>query len=292
MKAIDEAMPIENRKVFQLVQLKANGNVASFARMIDERQQSINRLFNPDPRSGNYPIVKRDLQNKLVEMFNLDRAYFVSDSPQPSQSGIQARLNNVYESSGQSMANFARDCGIDVNNLRKMLNGKQPITKKTILKVGQAKSINPDWLYYGEGERERADVPKGIPVYEVDFAAGFMPMFNDSANVADTYANLPSYSKATAIVGVTGDSMYPLISSGDKLILRQMPLVPESLMFGKIYAVVLRNDMRTVKRLRKSDVEGCVDLEPVNKEVADTTTVRLEDILFLWQVLGCIKSFM
>lgn len=94
------------------------------------------------------------------------------------------------------------------------------------------------------------------------------------------------------MVSVTGDSMAPLISSGDRIALQELPVEAASIIYGGIYAVATTSGLRTVKRVRRSPRDGCIDLEPINKAVADTTPIKLEDIAHLWRVLGCIKSLL
>ena len=150
------------------------------------------------------------------------------------------------------------------------------------------------WLATGEGEMFNTQQTKSdeIPAYEVDFNGGFMERYNDASVEQVGSIDLPHYRKATCVVGVTGDSMSPLISSGDQIIIREMPVTEDSILYGGIYAVVTDNDLRTVKRVRRSSEPGCVDLEPINKDVADTTTIRFDRIISLWRVMGCIKPLM
>lgn len=56
--AVDvEKLPADNRAVYQLVQRKTNGVVSKFAELIDDDQQSVNRLFKIDRRNNKYPGV-------------------------------------------------------------------------------------------------------------------------------------------------------------------------------------------------------------------------------------------
>lgn len=203
---------------------------------------------------------------------------------------INERLQLVIESLGISCNSLAISAGIDPANLRKMLKGEQKITEKTIKKIASI-GVSYDWLLTGEGKMMGgAALPAGgVPVYDIDFNAGFVERYNDSRIERVGTLDTPKYNKATAVVSVTGDSMHPLISNGDEIIIRQMPVSIDSLMNGHIYAIVTDNDLHTVKRVRKSAQVGCIDLEPVNKDVADTTTIALSRIVSLWLVMGCIK---
>lgn len=184
--------------------------------------------------------------------------------------------------------------GMSQPQVSQLLTGKNKFGNKVAKQFEKEFGLSHIWLIHGEGNMLNDVAPSGstVPVYEVDFNGGFVERYNDSVIEQCGSIDLPHYNKATCVVGVTGDSMHPLISSGDQIILREMPVVMDSILFGGIYAIVTDNDLRTVKRIRKSDSPGCIDLEPINKDVADTTTISFGRIISLWQVMGCIKPLL
>jgi hypothetical protein len=181
--------------------------------------------------------------------------------------------------------------GMSQPQVSQLLTGKNKFGNKVAKQFEKEFGLSYIWLIHGEGEMMggAAWPAGGVPVYDIDFNAGFVERYNDSRIERVGTLDTPKYNKATAVVSVTGDSMHPLISSGDEIIIRQMPVSIDSLMNGHIYAIVTDNDLHTVKRVRKSAQVGCIDLEPINKEVADTTTIALSRIVSLWLVMGCIK---
>ncbi len=62
-------IPDINLRVRQIIDLKTNGNVKKFAESINIKQQSINRLFNIDTRTGKYPIVTTEILVAITEMY-------------------------------------------------------------------------------------------------------------------------------------------------------------------------------------------------------------------------------
>lgn len=217
---------------------------------------------------------------------------------------LHERIQKIVEYSQLSIPQFSKKVGFKTpQTVRELIKGNtKTLSYQVREKILNAyPSINESWLLTGEGvmmnditipESAITKEPSSrnaVPIYDIDFNAGFVERYggNELEQVGDIYS--PAYRKATAVVSVTGDSMHPLISSGDQIIIREMPCTMDSIMFGKIYAVVTDNDLRTVKRIRKSSVQGCIDLEPINKEVADTTTIAFDRIISLWQVMGCIK---
>ena len=56
-----EAMPRETRNLYLLMMDKTAGGQTAFAQEIDVRQQTLTRLFRPDPRNGRYPAISPEL---------------------------------------------------------------------------------------------------------------------------------------------------------------------------------------------------------------------------------------
>lgn len=80
MKRVDEAMPYGNKKVLELVEGQADGNVSVFAKMIGKSQQSVNRLLNVDPRSGKYPRLSEEMLEVICRRFRIAPAHFYESS--------------------------------------------------------------------------------------------------------------------------------------------------------------------------------------------------------------------
>ena len=84
--------------------------------------------------------------------------------------------------------------------------------------------------------------------------------------------------------------MEPEITHGDIIALRKIEdwrFIP----YGEVYAIVTKNDMRTVKRIGPSSDPDCFMLIPTNKspEYAPQE-IRKEDILHVYEVMGCMKK--
>lgn len=62
-------MPKINERVRQLVDYYANRSVKKFAASINMPQQTINRLFNIDTRTGKYPLATTEILISITEMY-------------------------------------------------------------------------------------------------------------------------------------------------------------------------------------------------------------------------------
>lgn len=205
------------------------------------------------------------------------------------------KLRDYFRSLKLTQREIAERTHITQAQVSRLLAGRDKFGGDLAARFASTFGINPMYLLTGEGEMLATEQPApadAVPVYDVDFLAGFGELYDPDTDTPTGFVRLPDYSRATAVVSVTGDSMAPLISSGDRIALQELPVETASIIYGGIYAVATTSGLRTVKRVRRSTREGWVELEPINKAVADTTPIKMGDIAHLWRVLGCIKSLL
>lgn len=166
-------------------------------------------------------------------------------------------------------------------------------------KLFRIKSEFPDlsinWLLYGDGEMLNSQLPavdvggKQIPFFDVEFEGGYDVMVNDQTRTAASFINVPYETRATHACRITGRSMQPDIYSGDVILLQYIEDF-SWLPLGDIYAIVTTNDMRTVKRLARSENDENYLLVPSNAEYqAQELPKRL--IRNVFRVVGTIRMF-
>ena len=166
-------------------------------------------------------------------------------------------------------------------------------------KLFRIKSEFPDlsinWLLYGEGEMLNSQSQavevggKQIPFFDVEFEGGYDVMVNDQTRAAASFINVPYETRATHACRITGRSMQPDIYSGDIILLQYIEDF-SWLPLGDIYAIVTTNDMRTVKRLARSENDENYLLVPSNSEYqAQELPKRL--IRNVFRVVGTIRMF-
>ncbi|WP_240622691.1 S24 family peptidase [Flavobacterium crocinum] len=137
--------------------------------------------------------------------------------------------------------------------------------------------INSEWLLTGNGpmikeeetsvvimNRDRRTVDsihmnQEIPLYDLEAVAGLRELFNsgEPQRVLDTI-KIPNLPKCDGAISVTGDSMYPLLKSGDIVLYKETEF--ENIFFGEMYLLSVKlNDWEeyiTVKYVQKSDQGG------------------------------------
>ncbi len=100
-----------------------------------------------------------------------------------------------------------------------------------------------------------------------------VPLFQDSKSQDPIdHISIPHLPKCDGAVYVTGDSMYPLLKSGDIVLYKEIHDVANEIFWGEMY--LLGIDMSgeeyvTVKYIQKSEIQGCVRLVSQNKHHQD-----------------------
>ena len=161
--------------------------------------------------------------------------------------------------------------------------------------------LNRDWLLTGEGDMlksgdEATDKPRinysqGVPYYNVDFIGGFDIVENDQTVNPEYLIDFKPYAKATCWCNISGHSMEPEINNGDIIALRRIDDF-SFLPMGEIYAIVTKNDMRTVKRIGPSANPDNYTLIPTNKSPEyGIQELPKNMILAVFEVMGCMKRF-
>lgn len=127
-----------------------------------------------------------------------------------------------------------------------LLTGKGPMLKQELKLIGNQKS---------------ADANMGIqdiPLYDLEATAGLVEMFRSEKTTSVLNSiRIPGIPKCDGGLSITGDSMYPLLKSGDIVLYKEIPVEQQSIFFGEMYLLGVRVDeweeMITVKYVQKSE---------------------------------------
>jgi len=212
------------------------------------------------------------------------------------------RIYQYMAQNGTTAAAFEKKVGLSNGYLSKQLNRKADIGERIILQIlDNCPEISVEWLLTGEGDMLKLEnqsdkfriseypIQGGVPYYQVDFIAGFDLIYNNQKATPDNYIYVPHYCNADCWVDVTGDSMAPLIQSGDIVALKQIKDWQHNILGGEIYAIVTEQ-WRTIKRVRVvRDDNNKLLLTPINPEY-DPLEVNKTSIIAIFQVLGVVKK--
>lgn len=120
--------PEINKRILQLIEYYANKSVKKFAENIQIPQQTLNRLFNIDSRTGKFPVATTDVLVSITRIYvDVDANWLLS--------GVGNMLKNgaIIQSIGNKSSNNTQiagctDVGIlqnEINHLKELLNEKE-----------------------------------------------------------------------------------------------------------------------------------------------------------------------
>ena len=169
-----------------------------------------------------------------------------------------------------NISEMARIVGVRQPSLRDVVTGK-------LVKPGfdmlhnivdnSTLNISSEWLLRGEGEMQRHkieiihhppynDIGTGlIPVYDINVAANLQTLFtNDRQNIVGQI-KIPNAPDCDGAIYVRGDSMYPLVKTGDLIAFKQLNNI-ESVISGEMYVLDFQingDDFLVIKYVQKEE---------------------------------------
>ena len=197
------------------------------------------------------------------------------------------RLKLIRKSLGLTQEQLAQRLGVGKTALSMIETGKARLSSRNRNILIQDLNVNPDWLESGKGEMFNADpslaasfgrgaemaMPlQSVPLYSMEATAGLVPLFEQqSAHTPINYIHIPNLPKCDGAVYVAGDSMYPLLKSGDIVLYKQLHDL-EDIFWGDMYLLSIDMDGEeyiTVKYVQRSERDGYVRLVSQNPHHAD-----------------------
>ncbi|SHH26460.1 S24 family peptidase [Flavobacterium defluvii] len=185
--------------------------------------------------------------------------------------GSTDRMREYLDYKGITKYKFCNDLGFSNKFLD---NSSNMGTDKACKILHYYPEINSEWFLTGNGpmlkenntnivimnnDRKTTDslhVSQEIPLYDLEAVAGLRELFSSGKpqRVLDTI-KIPNLPKCDGAISVTGDSMYPLLKSGDIILYKETEF--ENIFFGEMYLLSVKlNDWEeyiTVKYVQKSE---------------------------------------
>ena len=182
---------------------------------------------------------------------------------------------------------LAQRLGVGKTALSMIETGKTRLSSRNRNILVQELNVNPSWLESGRGEMFNADpalsasfgrgaemtMPlQSVPLYSIEATAGLVPLFEQQESHSPiNYIHIPNLPKCDGAVYVVGDSMYPLLKSGDIVLYKQLRDL-DDIFWGDMYLLSIDMDGEeyvTVKYIQRSEREGYVKLVSQNQHHAD-----------------------
>lgn len=193
-------------------------------------------------------------------------------------STIKERILSFLEYNGIKKADFYQATGVADSNFKGKNLYSQPGGDVLVKILTSYPNISAEWLLTGEGDMlkskyteepqievkpihqprstEKKEETQVVYLYDFEASAGLRALFDNSRqNIIDTI-KIPNLPKCDGAIHIVGDSMYPLLKSGDIILYRQMPLDINNLLYGEMYLLsydIDGDDYIVVKYIRKSD---------------------------------------
>ncbi|WP_290973435.1 S24 family peptidase [Flavobacterium sp.] len=185
--------------------------------------------------------------------------------------GSTERVREYLDYKGISKYKFCNDLGFSNKFLD---NSSNMGTDKACKILHYYPDLNSEWLLTGNGsmikeentslmimnnDRKTVDslhASQEIPLYDLEAVAGLRELFSsgEPQRILDTI-KIPNLPKCDGAISVTGDSMYPLLKSGDIILYKETEF--ENIFFGEMYLLSVKlNDWEeyiTVKYVQKSE---------------------------------------
>ncbi len=191
---------------------------------------------------------------------------------------VLERIKEYIDHKGLTIAAFERNVGMSNASFAKSLKcGKGIGSDKLENILIKYPDLSAAWLLTGEGSmlKERLTTPSEeiiqtihqsrslekkvdsqiINLYDFEAAAGLRSLLdNRHANIIDTI-KIPNMPKCDGAIHIVGDSMYPLLKSGDIVFYKEVPVDVQYIFYGEMYLLSYNidgDDYVVVKYVKKS----------------------------------------
>ena len=201
---------------------------------------------------------------------------------------ISDRIQQIIDLKGLRVAQLEKIIGASNGVLRHCIRNNSDISSKWVSAIlDNYPDINSSWLLTGKGDMVHddsghiriaeeppspynAELQKSfnlktdnsldnqyIPLYNLEATAGIVPLFKESGNFhTDEYLSIPRLPKCDGAIFITGDSMYPLLKSGDIVAYKKITDFVNEVFYGEMYIVAVDlagEEYTSVKFVHKSD---------------------------------------
>lgn len=192
---------------------------------------------------------------------------------------IKEKIQKYIDSKGISVYRLEAEAGLSKGYWSKT----KSISADIAMKISRVYSdISTDWLLRDEGEMirtkeviqvlnkskavEKKFDQQEVSLYDITAAANLRTLFdNKRQNILGTIS-IPNMPKCDGAVYVNGDSMYPLLKSGDIVAYKEVNDF-KNVIYGEMYLVSFmlgEDDFLAVKYINRSEIDGCIKLVSYN----------------------------
>lgn len=201
---------------------------------------------------------------------------------------VSRRVGEFIDAIGISYYAFENSVGASRGAISKAVKDEKSLGSNILEKIlATYPQLSPEWLLTGFGDMMRevdAETAAGlqqyrlktdsvidtqrIPLFDLEAVAGIVPLFANTASMKpQDYISVPHLPKCDGAIHVTGDSMRPILNSGDIVMYKILDDIKNSIFFGEMYLLGLDlggDEYITVKYIHKSDQQDYIKLVSEN----------------------------
>ncbi len=199
---------------------------------------------------------------------------------------INQRFKEVRKELGFTQEQLAQRLGVGKAALSMIETGKAGLSSRNLNILVQEFNVSQEWMESGEGNmfnahrdfnkftlRTDSSIPlQSVPLYSIEGSAGLVPLFTKPEYATPiNYIHIPNLPKCDGAIYIVGDSMYPLLKSGDIVLYKQVSDVSD-IFWGDMYLLSIDIDGEeyvTVKYIQRSDDPTRVKLVSQNTHHAE-----------------------
>jgi transcriptional regulator with XRE-family HTH domain len=195
---------------------------------------------------------------------------------------ISLKIKELRKSNKLTQKEFSSIIKVDDSQFSKIEQGKLQPTLTQLMEISSNFDISLDELCFDKepmlksqnpadfiaepvlSHRKTKDVVyevQRVPVFNLEATMGLVPLVNgdgiDEEKVID-YISIPSMPSCDGAIYASGDSMYPLLKSGDMIAYKRISVERDQIFFGEMYIVAVKLDefstMKTIKFVHQSEL--------------------------------------
>lgn len=247
---------------------------------INDNQVTVNAALSVgllgNARKGDHDLGKKAVEKILKFYQELNRVWLLTGEGEmltsstnipPDRKPPLIRILDILEKEGYSINEFDALTGKKfgewfLNNAIKYTGNNDGAMREWAELVSSTFPQYPlEYILYGVPLHNESTTKANVPLY--DFCSGF---YDKSVEPVD-FLQIPGLPPADGAIYVRGESMSPLIKSGDIVIYKKVALSEDNIIWGQIYLLSYTFDQDSytaVKYLRRSERHGYIRLVSEN----------------------------
>ena len=204
--------------------------------------------------------------------------------------GAYDRINQILSIEGLSQKDFAKGAGgiaflfpSIYSNAQNNPGDPDVLSQWVDAVLVRFPQYSRDWILFGQGpmrlatpqdfslKTDRIVDQQEVPLYDYNATAGLVAIFNDHALEPTDFLKIPNLPPVDGAIYIRGESMSPLLKSGDIVMYKKKELSIDSILWGEIYLLSFVSDGDTytaVKYIQKADEADKVRLASFNPTFA------------------------